>query len=109
LAGLTLGTGAPLNNGALDAEAIAIPDTTDIIWRNTATFAANASVMSGITGTSARSGRVFTKDRRAPMGTVGIRRTTAALNFVSENGSYPSQTNDAADRCRDNGFQSAAP
>jgi hypothetical protein len=105
---LTAIAGAPVNDGAADAEAIAIPDTTDIGWRNSATFAANASVMSGITGTLARSGRIRAKDVCAPMGTVGIPRTTTALNFVSEDGSYPSQTNDA-DRCRENGFQSVAP
>jgi len=109
LAGLTLGTAAPFNNGALDAVAKLIPDATDIGWRNTATFAANASVMSGITGTPARSGRIRAKDICAPMGTVAIRRTTTALNFVSENGSYRTQTDDAADRCRENGFQSATP
>jgi hypothetical protein len=65
--------------------------------------------MSSITGTLACGWCIFAKDSRAPVGTIAIRGTATALNFVSKNTANRTQTDDAADRCRDNGFQSAAP
>jgi len=65
--------------------------------------------MSSITGTLACGWCIWAKDSCAPMGAVAIRGTATALNFVSENTANRTQTNDAADRCRENGFQSVAP
>ena len=100
---------APGNDGAGDAEAIAIPDTTDIGRIYSATLTAGSPVMSSITGTLACGWCIWAKDSVAPMGTAFIRATPTALNFVSKNTGNRTQTNDAADRCRENGSQSVAP
>jgi hypothetical protein len=96
---LTAITGTPGNDGAAEAEAIAIPGTTDIGWRNIATRYARSPAVGSIGGTFTCSLR-FTKDRMAPAGTERI---------TAKNTANRTQTNDAADRCRENGFQSVAP
>jgi len=98
---LTAITGAPNNDGSVDAEAIAIPGTTDIGWRNIATRNAHSPAAGSIGGTFTCTPRV-TKDRRAPLGTERI--AIAAKNTPNR-----TQTNDATDRCRENGSQSVAP
>src|SRR4029077_3293213 len=55
---------APGNDGAAEAEAIAIPGTTDIGWRNSATRNAQSRAVGSIGGTFTGSSRL-TKDRVA--------------------------------------------
>jgi len=96
---LTAIAGARGNDGAADAEAIAIPGATDIGWRNIATRNAQSRMVGSIGGTFTCSSR-FTKDRMAPAVTECI---------TAKNTANHTQTNHAADRCRENGFQSVAP
>src|SRR5262245_18230364 len=92
---------ARVSDGAADAEAIAAPNTTDIGWCNSATRNAQSRAVGSIRGTFTCSYR-FTKDRVTPLGTERI--AAGAKNTAN-----CTQTNDAADRCRDNGSQSLTP
>jgi len=93
--------GARGSDGAANTEAIATPGTTDIGWRDSATRNAQSHAVGSIGGTLTCSSRL-TKDRVAPL-------VTERIAAAAKNTTNRTETNDAADRCRDNGSQRLAP